>query len=383
MKTSRRDFFIKAGFSLVGASLFLGIGKKYLFPKSVKDPSSSQSGSDFWIWTNSDVPVGDVNGTAGVTGFNPTTKKNKIIPLSFYGHHLSHSKNSAKAATSEKWGTHLALIDLNKEQVIAEVKSPENVRFFGHTQFSFDSSEIYVGAYDDEKGDGLILVYSPVDLTLIRTFSSHGKHPHQIILFGPEELIIANTLSHSLAILNPKNGELIRKINTKSRSPAHFSFESSLDTFIVGGRNFPNAPKYLSESEKKNFRDKFKNVLSVLEFSDAFNGKNGNLMSLPHSELLSLEKTKINETWLSLVTLPHAKKIYLFDLKKREVISVLKTHFSPKGIAFSPESPDVFYVNSGKRELYRGQIIGEKKVELEPIKISDFGDGSHLSLMVN
>lgn len=386
MKTNRRNFLKKAGYTLLGTSIFWGLSERFQFLRWTRDQLGLSSKKDFWLWSNIGVPrrytssESQNKGPSGVVGFNPSTGEKKFIPMSFYGHHLAHDKNSQLAATCEKWNTSAALLDLKVGKVIAEIKAPTNMRFFGHIQFADNSSEIYVSAVDDELHEGVVLVFNTLNLELKRSFKSHGQIPHQLLLYHPDELMVAHARSKSITVLNPHNGELLRTFNINNPSPAHFVFERSLDTLIVGGRNFPNAPDHFAEKEKKIFENRFKSILSVLEFHDGYNGSEGNLMKLPHSEILSLEKTNINGNWFSLVTLPHANKIYLCDLKKRSMICELETDFSPRGIAFSPHSPEIFFVNSEKRELFQGQIVGKENMVLKLTKISEFGNSSHISL---
>jgi hypothetical protein len=378
MIINRRSFLSQSILSCISILLITNWSKKSY--------GANKQYKEILIWSNTGNPSNYIIDSKkfnsnGVIGFNLNNDKKIFIPLTFYGHHLAHFEKTGLAVTNEKWGSSLALIDLKNMKLISEIQSPKGIRFFGHLQFSEDGNEFYASAMNDVLNKGMILVYQTKELKLLRSFETHGISPHQLRLISKDELMVANAGSKTISILNPNNGDLIKLISVNESNPAHFIFEKSLDTIIIGGRNFGKASPNLTPQQQLEFEAQFKNILSKLEIHDAYKGIAGKTLTLAHSEILSIEKTFFKDKWLSLISLPHAKKIILVDMLNRELLFTLDLDFSPTGIVFSNIEPNRFYVNSKESDLFIGEIENLKiNFNLKINKLVSFGNGQHLSM---
>ncbi|MBX2995258.1 MAG: DUF1513 domain-containing protein [Bdellovibrionaceae bacterium] len=120
---------------------------------------------------------------------------------------------------ASKWSDGAVIYDLEKRELVRVLRAPAKTEnFFGHGIFSEDGSAFYASGHNFEKKQGLILIYSTRDWTLLDSVDSGGLFPHEITRLPNGQIMIANSVdpenlkSASLTFFDEREFKMQRRI---------------------------------------------------------------------------------------------------------------------------------------------------------------------------
>ncbi len=154
----------------------------------------------------------------------------KIIDLPGRGHDVVVHHQSRRAAVfARRPGTFALALDGPRQPPVT-FATPPGRHFYGHGTFSAAGDLLYATENDFEAARGVIGVYDATDgYRRVGEFGSGGVGPHELALLGDgRTLVVANggiethpdfgraklnlgTMSPSLAIIDPRHGEIIER----------------------------------------------------------------------------------------------------------------------------------------------------------------------------
>lgn len=115
------------------------------------------------------------------------------IPLPFLPHAFAADPRAAqRVVTFEKWGRHLAEIDLESMSVVRVTQAGPHRRFFGHGAHA--GGHLYATQMDDKEGRGLVCVMDAASHKVLGEFDTQGAFPHDCHwLPGSNTLLVVNS----------------------------------------------------------------------------------------------------------------------------------------------------------------------------------------------
>lgn len=127
------------------------------------------------------------------------------IELPFLPHaFVSHPSIPQRVVTFEKWGRHLAEIDLKAMAVVRVTQAKPGVRFFGHGAHS--GQYIYATQMDDGRGRGFVAVMDAANHKLVQEIETQGVFPHDCQwLPGSGTLLVVNSRRTHVQTKNSEN----------------------------------------------------------------------------------------------------------------------------------------------------------------------------------
>lgn len=127
------------------------------------------------------------------------------IGLPFLPHaFVAHPSLPQRVVTFEKWGRHIAEIDLQAMAVVRITQAKPGVRFFGHGAHS--GQYIYATQMDDVRGRGLVVVLDATNHKLVQQIETQGVFPHDCQwLPGSETLLVVNSRRTHVQTKNSEN----------------------------------------------------------------------------------------------------------------------------------------------------------------------------------
>lgn len=115
------------------------------------------------------------------------------IPLDFLAHGFAPHPSKKEAALLEKRGPGGAYVDLAERRVIRAIAPMDGHHFYGHGAFSKGADALFAVETDLATNDGAISVRDPERFSVIETFPTYGKAPHDCLLVdGGATLAITN-----------------------------------------------------------------------------------------------------------------------------------------------------------------------------------------------
>jgi hypothetical protein len=115
------------------------------------------------------------------------------IPLPFLPHAFAADPRDAqRVVTFEKWGRHMAEIDLKTMGVVRVTQAGPHRRFFGHGTHT--GEYLYATQMDDKAGRGLVCVMDAASHKVLGEFDTRGAFPHDCHwLPGSNTLLVVNS----------------------------------------------------------------------------------------------------------------------------------------------------------------------------------------------
>jgi hypothetical protein len=303
------------------------------------------------------------------------------VTLPFFGHDvIAHPNRKFVAASCIKWGKHCAVFDFKKRRLLASVEAPRDMRFFGHLAWSKGGDKIYVSAQNDLSKKGEVLVYASDSLKLLDQWSSGGVYPHQLSFIKSDALVIQNMGVHvdsiddkrhsQLSFIDVNTGRINKTYDCAQSGLGHYAYDVHHEDFYSGGQLLLNShvhgQAFLAQTGAHN-----SHLIDIPRFTD----------KAPVGELSSLSISPSNASWMGFV-IGDANYFAIFDLDQKVFVLKNNSIVSPKGICFSPHTPDQFYVNNKAGGLYsfKATKLNTGAWELRPLKQVPFGNGSHLNV---
>jgi hypothetical protein len=301
------------------------------------------------------------------------------IPLPFFPHSFSsHPSAPQRVITIEKWGRHLAEIDLTTMTVVRLTKAPPGRRFFGHGVHA--GAVIYATQMDDVRKRGMVSVLDSATHKVLLEFETHGMFPHdcQWLAGTSNVLLIVNSRSNeasrtssenfsSLVWLDAGTGQLLKQIaiRTKEYGYAHLA-QSRRGDFILSG----------SYNDRHGFS---KPLLAVIHSGDQVQAIDVLAHSREHlrGEILSLYLHEDDEHVT--VTLPNASRVQTWNYQSGELMKQANLA-EPRGIAYSAIEQCMIISSARKKNI----IMFDKNLEfVEPQSALSGvgGSGSHFFAM--
>jgi hypothetical protein len=148
--------------------------------------------------------------------FRPERGEIQEIPMPFFPH--SFEANPAapnRVVVFEKWGRHIAEIDIAALSLIRVTEAPAGRRFFGHGAHS--GKYIYATQMDDGGGRGLLAVMESTSHAVVNEIETHGAFPHDCQwLSGANTLLVVNSRKSAKADAHPENFSSLAWLDAES-----------------------------------------------------------------------------------------------------------------------------------------------------------------------
>lgn len=297
-------------------------------------------------------------------------KRADQIALPFFPHAFAaHPEIPQRVVTFEKWGRHLAEVDLLELRTIRVTESAPKRRFFGHG--AHDGKHIYVSQMDDTHHRGLVAVLDAETHKLVGEIETGGAFPHECRwLPDRKTLLVLNSRSRGLAEQSEENPSVLSWVNTATGkcteqrairgAPSGFAhFVRSQDGLIMLAGVYDG-------------RDGAQPLLGVLQ-------KDGSLKMLDvaaggrplRGEVLNLHLYEDHNTLIA--TLPSASLIQKWNYLTGKLQGQIQLA-EPRGLAWSQELGSLLVSAAGTQEL---NVLGESLENVRPV-LGGAGRGSHL-----
>jgi uncharacterized protein len=293
-----------------------------------------------------------------------------FLPHSF----AAHPAMPHRVVTFEKWGKHMAEVDLLMQSVVRVTRAPQGRRFFGHGAHA--GQYIYATQMDDERGRGLVAVLDGADHSVLHEYETQGAFPHDCQLQGDgTTLLLVNSRSHagvnatpdnrsSLVWLDMRRGKCLKQQYIGGGTYGYAHFVCTADEYIVlsGSHNLANgrsAP-----------------LLAIIrpDGSELILDVAAAAAETLRGEVLSLH---IDEHASELfATLPNANRLQVWNYRKAELLRQFKIA-EPRGLAYSEEFKSVLVSSAQEKNIYLvgRQGVNERLPSFDP---GVAGNGSHL-----
>jgi hypothetical protein len=316
----------------------------------------------------------------GSSAYEPTPGSVKIwypgqtrtieITLPFFPHSFtSHPSTPYRVIAFEKWGRHLAEIDLESLTVVRVTEAQPGRRFFGHGAHAGDY--FYATQMDDKHGKGLVSVMDAASHKVVHEFETHGVFPHDCQLTDSHTLQVMNSRStnsrdavsgnrSSLVWLDTVSGECCKQIFIETPEFGYAHFARSVDgyTALAGSYDSPKADS--------------RPLLSVIRPDDSISSLIISGTTL-RGEVLSLY---LNETdHLMAATLPVSSQVQIWNYRSGELIHQIKIP-EPRGLSYSAVLDGILLSSASTKS-----ILSIDRTFISPPKIVAphiAGNGSHL-----
>jgi uncharacterized protein len=293
------------------------------------------------------------------------------IGLPFFPHSFaSHPNAPHRVITFEKWGRHLAEVDLETLSVVRITQAKPGRRFFGHGAHA--GKYFFATQMDDERGRGLVSVMDAANHTVVQEFETQGVFPHDCQwLPGTNTLLIVNSRrthnrdeargNHSSAVwLDVETGKCSKQIFIETPEFGYAHFTRSTDEFVVLAGSY--------EPAKGGSRP----LLSVISPNGTAHALG--LSDIPlQGEALSLYLNEADK--LVAATLPASSQIQVWNYLTGEFIRKIEIE-EPRGLIHSTELDELLISSAGTNSL----MVIDNKFTRSPKIIAPRigGSGSHL-----
>lgn len=288
------------------------------------------------------------------------------ISLPFFPHSFAaHPNEPQRIITFEKWGRHLAEIDLATLRVLRVTEAAPGKRFFGHGVHA--GAYIYATQMDDAVGRGIVAVLDSSDHHVVHEFDTHGIFPHDCqYLAGSDTLLIVNSRHHrdsdrannfsSLVWMDAKTGHCLKQVFILSKAFGYAHLAQSQDGY-----------KVLSGSHDLT-KGGSQPILAVLHPDDTVQvlDVGAGAQEKLSGEILSLFVDDVEVT----ATLPNAGRIQVWNYRSGKFLRQYKMA-EPRGLAYAPEQHKLLVSSALTKDLLRMD-------ELQRVALGLGGNGSHL-----
>ncbi len=293
-----------------------------------------------------------------------------FLPHSF----VAHPRAPHRVITFEKWGRHLAEIDLASMAMVRVTQAQSGRRFFGHGAHSGDS--IYATQMDDDRGRGIVSVLDAANHKVMEEFETLGAFPHDCQwLPDSDTLLIVNSrrsgtqnrLSEnfsSLIWMDAKTGKCLNQLFIKTQAFGYAHLAQSAEGFMVLSGSYL-APHGRAQP-----------LLSVIRPDGVVQALNlaSNSQAPLQGEALSLYLNEDDDQVT--VTFPKSSRIQVWNYRTAEFIQQIKIG-EPRGLAYSMERRALIASSAQTKDF----LIVDKRLKLTsatPAASNLGGNGSHL-----
>lgn len=232
----------------------------------------------------------------------------------------------------EKWGRHFAEINLISFKVVRVKKIVNDSWLSGHGALSRNDQVLFVGQTGPHHGE--VAVYRTEDLSLVHTFDTGGRFPHQMYLSDNDKCIqvinlwdrrpsSSNIISSLATIRLTESNSAPNKIFL-SDEPSHFShfLPLSENEWIIAG-----AKSYVTPQSRSK--------VHLIQ-------KSGDVRTLPIPDSLnvfgqSLSLAIDHNRRLLAATFPYSGHVILWNIDDFSFHSVIRSQ-TPRGVAFDREN---------------------------------------------
>lgn len=330
--------------------------------------------------------IGDgVRGDASLFGLTPyTSQPGRVriwrfnqnealeIKLPFLPHSfVAHPNNPHRVITFEKWGRHLAEIDLATISVVRVTQAERGRRFFGHGAHS--GRFIYATQMDDKRGAGIVSVIDSADHKVVNEFETNGAFPHDCQwLPSTDTLLIVNSRRNnnqktldenfsSLVWMDSKTGECLKQlfIETKEFGYAHLAQSAAGFVVLSGSYDAPEGSSLpllstIHPDESVHLFDMLSNTQEHLQ-----------------GEALGLYLDEQNDAVT--VTLPRSSIIQVWNYRTGNLVHQIKAD-EPRGLAYSIEHHKLLASSAQTKKF----LMLDNSLNGTHTALSLGGNGSHL-----
>lgn len=294
------------------------------------------------------------------------------IPLPFLPHSfVPHPDLPHRVVTFEKWGMHLAELDLKTLAVVRVTRAERGRRFFGHGVHA--GRHIYATQMDDDRGRGLVSVLDAATHRVVREIETQGAFPHDCRwLPDPGALLVVNSRRtaarreadvnfSSVVWLDVETGKCLKQVFIETREFGYAHLTRSAEGFVVLAGSY-DPPKGASRP-----------LLSVVGpdglvrvLRPAPNALKGEVLSLYLDETRSLVAA----------TLPGSSRIQVWNYRTGELVRQIGLG-EPRGLAYSSEKNRLLVTSA---RLSGFLTLDEHFVSPDPKAFAQGlgGNGSHL-----
>lgn len=294
------------------------------------------------------------------------------IKLPFFPHSFAaHPNASHRVITFEKWGRHLAEIDLATMSVVRVTQARSGRRFFGHGAHS--GEYIYATQMADEGMRGIVSFMDSADHKVVHEFETQGAFPHDCQwLPGTNTLLIVNSRRSgkqealpenysSLVWMDAKAGKCLKQLFVETREFGYAHLAQSADGYMALSGSY-DVPQGGSQP-----------LLSVIRPDGSVHTLN--IAASTHEQL----KGEVLSLYLDAhdarltATLPNAFKIQSWNYRTGKFIRQIKTG-EPRGLSYS----------MGQRKLVassvktKGFLMLDNRLNAMPVASGFGGAGSHI-----
>lgn len=299
-------------------------------------------------------------------------KETVEIRLPFFPHSFVSNPNVPhRIITFEKWGRHLAEIDLKTMTVQRVTQAGAGKRFFGHGAHS--GNYIYATQMDDAGGRGVVAVLESADHKVVQEFETRGAFPHDCQwLPGSDTLLIVNSRRSvtkgalpenfsSLVWMDAKTGKCLKQHFIETREFGYAHLAQSADGYMVLSGSYDN-PQGGSQP-----------LLSVINPDGSV--QNLDLMhDAPEpiqGEVLSLYLDEHDAQVTA--TLPNASKIQVWNYRTGKFVRQIRVG-EPRGLAYSTGQHKLLVSSAQTKSI----LMLDSSFNAVPVAQNLGGTSSHL-----
>lgn len=311
----------------------------------------------------------------GARIWRPGQKEIHEIKLPFFPHAFAPDPNAPhRVITFEKWGRHMAEIDLATMSVVRVTQAPAGRRFFGHGAHS--GAHIYATQMNDAAGRSVVSVMDSADHKVVNEFETQGAFAHDCQWqHGTDTLLVVNSRRSggqrarpdnfsSLVWMDAKTGKCLRQVYIKTRKFGYAHLAQSAEGYMV-----------LSGSHDSR-EGKSQPILSVIhpdgsarELDIASSTKEtlqGEVLSL----YLDEHESKVTATF------PNASRIQAWDYRTGKFLRQIEVD-EPRGLAYSRSQGELLVSSARAKRLLKL----DQNLVVTPVESDLGGNGSHLYRM--
>jgi hypothetical protein len=315
------------------------------------------------------------------------------IEIPFLGHQiLPHPKSPERVFVFEKWGTHVAEVNIRSGQILGLIEAGEARRYFGHGAYSHDCKRIYATQMNDADEKGMISVIDVATHRQIAEFPSGGVYPHECRMHPTQDALYVMNLyargcsrmtgeTHEQFQANPDNGSILQLIDlntgkvlreTKMKNTfsgyAHFDLLKS-GAMVTGGVPDGDVPAPVAYIDAAG-------TPFPLEIPPQFDVRDF------HSEALSILADERNSTVT--ITFPETDRIHVWDYRTRKHLHSIAFK-APKAVARS-ERQGVLLLTIGHEHRRTLEFLDDKVYSEQDSRFSSVPTanaiGSHFTRIV-
>lgn len=303
--------------------------------------------------------------------WRPGQRQTIAIPLPFFPHAFAtRPSRPQRVFTFEKWGSHMAEIDLVDLTVVRITRAREGTRFFGHGVCS--DEYVYVTQMDDVNKRGVICVMDAQSHAVVHEFNSLGTFPHDCQwLPDSNTLMVVNSRGNAYAAnkenrssivwLDALAGQCTRQVFVDTNEFGYAHLARSADGFVIVAGSYDR-----KQHDSRPLLSIFApdSSLGILELSRSLRG-----------EALSIYLDENRS--LAAVSFPLSSCIQIWNYRTRELLAQIPLS-EPRGVVHSTKLAKAIFSSATTKGFF--------KLDTEPgatiatsVASGVGGNGSHIT----